>query len=987
MAVRGRVDGMQGGDVTGWALPVTGDGHCGITVTENGKLVATGQAALERPDLAALKLGRADLAFQLELPSCAARKNFRVFADGVELPGSPLELGPGRYDGDCMVDAGVLKGWVRERVADWRVPGICVVNQHGAMVGQGRPFRDPASGAPRAAFEIELHNRCFGAGELRLSVLADGVKFTEACCTLPLQGNLDRLTPEACGGWLLAPDAPQRRLQIEIFRNGAAIATASCSMKRQDVRELYPGSLGAGFAASFPAEAEAEAEAATEPVRISLRLRGSDIELFAGPYLVAGKESSIIAAQRATRMAQAAAGIGAADKALIGSALLQYLGAARTGDGFFLAQPQPIKRPQERRLDIIIPIYADLDATRECISSVLAQRTAPINRVILIDDASPEPGMAELLKTYAEQPNLFVLTNPENLGFIGAVNRGFGFAGGNDVLLLNADAIVFPGAFEELHAIAHSCDRIGTVTALSNDATIFSYPGHHLRREHLTDCSWAELAAVALLKNTGKCLDAPTGHGFCMLIKSEVLRAVGQFDASFGRGYCEENDFCVRAANLGYRHVAAAGVFVQHRGSLSFGPEKNQLLRRNLDRLARRYSEYLPLLEEFEAKQGLRSARWALDGWRLQRARQSGTRFVLVISNSLGGGSAKAEEDLWQARGLGDAIKLSLQCRAQGAMALSAETPLFVARFAEDEAGALFELLDSAAPAEILVHQLLGFPAAFISKLPDWLAGKTSRYYLHDFYALCPRVTFIDAIGEFCSVAPTKTCERCIAIGGVHHASRLTGIGAAAHRELFAQLLHSFTQVIAPSASAAAYLRRGLPALKVGVIPHPENQTPPERPAIRHAEDAEEIVLLGALGPHKGSQKLLEIARRARMTHPALNFRVIGYTSLDEDLLAAGNVTITGRFTAETLPLLAAEARGKIALFLHEWPETYCYTLSEAVRFGFFPLVPDIGAPADRVRAMQFGSVFAFPIKAEEVLSQISKALLLLKKNKQRDFF
>ena len=59
-------------------------------------------------------------------------------------------------------------------------------------------------------------------------------------------------------------------------------------------------------------------------------------------------------------------------------------------------------------------------------------------------------------------------------------------------------------------------------------------------------------------------------------------------------------------------------------------------------------------------------------------------------------------------------------------------------------------------------------------------------------------------------------------------------------------------------------------------------------------------------------------------------------------------------------------------MFLPLWPETYSYTLSEAVASGFVPLVPDLGAPAERVRETGFGVVFPFPIEAEEVLSLIA---------------
>jgi hypothetical protein len=89
---------------------------------------------------------------------------------------------------------------------------------------------------------------------------------------------------------------------------------------------------------------------------------------------------------------------------------------------------------------------------------------------------------------------------------------------------------------------------------------------------------------------------------------------------------------------------------------------------------------------------------------------------------------------------------------------------------------------------------------------------------------------------------------------------------------------------------------------------------------------------------------------------------------MDEALEKIGNVTITGKYSAETLPNLIDATEGKLALFLSTWPETYSYTLSEVVKYGFVPLVPDIGAPAERVRAAKFGAVFPFPIDAEILL-------------------
>ena len=70
-------------------------------------------------------------------------------------------------------------------------------------------------------------------------------------------------------------------------------------------------------------------------------------------------------------------------------------------------------------------------------------------------------------------------------------------------------------------------------------------------------------------------MEIPTGVGFCMYITRSSLNAVGLFDADrFGRGYGEENDFCMRAAKSGYKHVLAHNTFVYHAGGVSFGEEK-----------------------------------------------------------------------------------------------------------------------------------------------------------------------------------------------------------------------------------------------------------------------------------------------------------------------------------------------------------------------------------------------------------------------------
>lgn len=967
MTVHGHVDIMEGAYLTGWAIAAPDDGDCAITIVDTkGRPVAQGPASRHRDDLAALGFGRATLGFRIAVPYAIGHRKLHVLANGEELAGSPVITGPGVFDGRVAVEQDKVTGWVSERIAGFGAPFITIYNHLGVEVGRGQSAFGGDDADPfcrQARFAIVLDDQCFGAGEMNLSLRANNMPFAATACNLGLIGNMDTVSTTRCSGWLLSPQAPARVFDLELHRDGMAVASLQNDLMRKDLRNAYPDITTAGFDVTLEPES-----ALGSPVTLSLRLAGTTRDLFAGPYVVASQAAMVMAAQRAARLAHAdLPGIGLGERAVLSAALAAYLAQLRKeeDEAVFMRQAPPGAAPG---LAIIIPIYGGVEATHACISAVLAHRNPETDRLILINDASPEPLMAPMLLPCAGFPNTVLLTNSENLGFVRTVNRGLGVAGDADVLLLNADTVLYAGGLEELRRVA-AAPGIGTVTAMSNNATIFSYPGADLRRETLEDISWAELAALALARNAGVITDVPTGHGFCMLIKNEVIRRIGGLDEAFGRGYGEENDFCARAADLGYRNVAAGGVLVEHKEGISFLDEREGLMEQNLPRLVLLYPEYVPAIMAFERADGMRRLRWGLDAARLARAVALGVDFVLVVSNALEGGTAKAVRDIETQIGYGGAQVLTLSVNAEGLLQLSATAPLLLASFARDETAELLALLDVVAPRRVMVHQMLGFPADFITAFGPWLTGRKSVFWAHDFYTLCPRVTMIDAIGRFCGGADAATCARCVEMDGAHEASRLTALTPAAHRAVFAGLLAHFTHRLAPSDNAAAYLEQIFPDAGWEVVAHPESATGVAPKA--RAGDDNEIVMLGAIGPHKGSHLLLEIARRARLTHPHLRFRIIGYTNIDSALNAVGNVTITGKYTEDELPELLAAATGRLGLFLPGWPETYSYTLSELVRHGFIPLVPDIGAPADRVRAAKFGVVLPFPATVEAVLRTI----------------
>ena len=92
----------------------------------------------------------------------------------------------------------------------------------------------------------------------------------------------------------------------------------------------------------------------------------------------------------------------------------------------------------------------------------------------------------------------------------------------------------------------------------------------------------------------------------------------------FGRGYGEENDFCLRAHRAGYWNVLCDDAFVLHLGGRSFAGEKAELSPRNTAILLARHPDYGAIVGEYVARDPLRPLRDAAQTW--QRARDGRAR-------------------------------------------------------------------------------------------------------------------------------------------------------------------------------------------------------------------------------------------------------------------------------------------------------------------------------------------------------------------------
>ncbi|HSN20919.1 MAG TPA: glycosyltransferase [Usitatibacter sp.] len=270
-------------------------------------------------------------------------------------------------------------------------------------------------------------------------------------------------------------------------------------------------------------------------------------------------------------------------------------------------------------IDVVIPVYKGYEQTRRCIESVLASAQREPFETVLVDDASPEPRIRAYLDEVAAQGRATLLRNEENLGFVRSVNRGMALHADRDVVLLNSDAEVANDWLDRLRACAHGAPDVATVTPFSNNATICSYPFEGWAGRVPGTLGLAALDRLFARVNAGRAIELPTAVGFCMDLRSDALSALGAFDAErFGRGYGEENDFCMRALKSGRRNLLAADVFVYHEGSVSFSDEGAALRQSAGKALVEAHPDYPVRVHDFLVADPANDLRMAVDRARVE---------------------------------------------------------------------------------------------------------------------------------------------------------------------------------------------------------------------------------------------------------------------------------------------------------------------------------------------------------------------------------
>jgi len=617
--------------------------------------------------------------------------------------------------------------------------------------------------------------------------------------------------------------------------------------------------------------------------------------------------------------------------------------AAAPGPVWADVRGPPAERVTRRGVAVVIPAYRGRAQTLACVESVRA--TVPPDTIILVvDDASPDRDLAAALAGLARSGQITLRRLDANIGFPGAANAGMQAYPDRDIILLNSDTLVPPGWLQRLRTAAYSAPDIGTVTPLSNDATILSYPDIIGENAVPDAATTAATDRVARLANGSAVVEIPTGVGFCLYIRRDCLDHVGPLrEDVFAQGYGEENDFCLRARHLGWRSVAAPGVFVAHVGGQSFGSARRHLIRRNAAVLNRLHPGYDAVIAAHIAADPVAPHRRRMDERRWEAGRQR--KAVILITHGGGGGLD---------------VVVAARCAAavrEGARAIVLRPAPAGCRVTEgagfpnliyavpSELPALTALLRDDRPTHIELHHRLGH-APDIMGLAAAL-GVPWDVYVHDYAWFCQRIALVSHHGRYCGEPEMPGCQACIADLGTLLEEEIS-VPALVERSTLD--LTGACQVYAPSRDAALRITRHFPTLRPVITPW-EDDTAWPTPMPVPAAAVRRVCIIGAIGREKGYDVLLGCARDARARSLPLEFVVVGYTEDDPRLMDSGPVWITGEFTEAEAVALIREQAAHLAFIPSIWPETWCFALSRAWQAGLPAMAFDLGAPAERIRA------------------------------------
>jgi hypothetical protein len=229
---------------------------------------------------------------------------------------------------------------------------------------------------------------------------------------------------------------------------------------------------------------------------------------------------------------------------------------------------------------VVIVSWNVRKALQDCLESIFRLPNSEQPReVYVIDNASTDGTVGMVRERF---PHVQLIANDQNRGFAAANNQALTKIQSGDVLLLNPDTIVHPGAFLRMLQVFADHPKAGIVgpkllnTDGSLQASVRLLPTFGVLLAIALKFTHFWKSFPPLAKYMAKDIDSEEEQkvgqvmGAVFFIRRKVIDTIGKLDEGF-RIWFEEVDYCKRAADAGWETWYVPTATVTHIGGQSFG--------------------------------------------------------------------------------------------------------------------------------------------------------------------------------------------------------------------------------------------------------------------------------------------------------------------------------------------------------------------------------------------------------------------------------
>jgi GT2 family glycosyltransferase len=208
------------------------------------------------------------------------------------------------------------------------------------------------------------------------------------------------------------------------------------------------------------------------------------------------------------------------------------------------------------KITIIIANWNACHFLFKCICSLFEYPPLENFEIIVVDNASTDGSNLMVRERY---PQVYLIENPENVGFARANNQAIRQADGKYVLLLNSDTVARQNALKELVNFMDDHPEAGAAGArlLNPDDTLQPncFPEPTLLRELLRMFHLSSMVPGSSYHMENWTQKKPREvdiiQGACLILRREALDQVGLLDENFFF-YSEDVDLCYRLRRAGW---------------------------------------------------------------------------------------------------------------------------------------------------------------------------------------------------------------------------------------------------------------------------------------------------------------------------------------------------------------------------------------------------------------------------------------------------